>query len=107
MAHPEEAADRPADHLKPEWGELEATASNLEGFEGSEEDVLTNAMFPGVAPKFFESRHEGPKSVAKTPAEMKAEKSATAGGERPGITGPVKYNVTIAGRSHSVAVEPA
>ena len=97
---------RPADLLTPEWDELVATASKLEGFDGSEEDVLTNAMFPGVAPKFFQQRAEGPKSVAKTPEQVAAE-NAQAAGPAKGITGPVKYNVTIAGRSHSVAVEPA
>ena len=96
---------RPADLLTPEWDALNETASKLEGFDGSEEDVLTNAMFPGVAPKFFQTRAEGPKSVAKTPAQMAAGKAAAAG-PAAGITGPVKYNVTIAGRSHSVAVEP-
>ena len=105
QAKKEPISDRPADHLKPEWEELEAAASKLEGFDGSEEDVLTNAMFPGVAPKFFESRHEGPKNVSKTPAQLAADR-AKASGERPGITGPVNYNVKIAGREHSVSVEP-
>lgn len=98
---------RPADLLKPEWQELEASAAKLEGFDGSEEDVLTNAMFPGVAPKFFQARPEGPKSVAKTPAQLAAEKAGAGSAPQQGITGPVKYNVTIAGRQHSVAVEPA
>ncbi len=97
---------RPADLLTPEWGELEAAAAKLEGFDGSEEDVLTNAMFPGVAPKFFQTRAEGPKSVAKTAAQLAAEKSGAASAHQ-GITGPIKYNVTVAGRKHSVAVEPA
>ena len=38
---------RPADLLKPEWDELVAQAKELEGADGTEEDVLTNAMFPG------------------------------------------------------------
>lgn len=97
--------ERPADYLKPEWDELATGASKLEGFDGSEEDVLTNAMFPGVAPKFFQSRADGPKNVGKSPAEIAAAQ-AKAAGTQPGITGPVKYNVTIAGRQHSVAVEP-
>lgn len=103
----EPITDRPADHLTPEWDQLTKDASNLEGFDGSEEDVLTNAMFPGVAPKFLKSREEGPKNVGKTEAQMKAEaEAAKSGGKSRGIDGPVKYNVTIAGRSHSVAVEP-
>ena len=104
QAKKEPITDRPADHLTPEWDELVAAAAKLEGVDGSEEDVLTNAMFPGVAAKFFQTRAEGPKNVGKTPAELAAAKVPA--GERPGISGPVKYNVTIAGRSHSVAVEP-
>src|SRR3954469_17436249 len=56
---------RPADYLKPEWDELRAQAIALKGSDGSDEDVLTYAMFPQVAPKFFGTRAEGPKSVGK------------------------------------------
>ena len=97
---------RPADTLTPEWDELVAQANSLEGADGTEEDVLTNAMFPGVAPGFFATRSEGPKNVGKTPEQLKAEEEA-AKRKAQGISGPVKYNVTIAGRSHSVSVEPA
>jgi methylmalonyl-CoA carboxyltransferase 5S subunit len=44
---------RPADLLKPEWDELRAQAIAQKGCNGSDEDVLTYAMFPQVAPKFF------------------------------------------------------
>ncbi len=97
---------RPADLLPPEWDKLEADAAKLDGFNGSEEDVLTNAMFPGVAPKFFVSRPEGPKSVGKTQAQLDHEK-AIADGSAKAVRGPIKYNVTVAGRTHSVQVEPA
>ena len=97
---------RPADLLTPEWDELTQQAATLEGFDGSEEDVLTNAMFPGVAPKFFASRADGPKNVGKTPEQIAAARAAAAG-PATGITAPVKYNVTLAGRAHSVTVEPA
>ncbi|MEZ5084875.1 MAG: methylmalonyl-CoA carboxytransferase subunit 5S [Tessaracoccus sp.] len=106
QAKKEPITERPADLLTPEWDELVEQASALEGFDGSEEDVLTNAMFPGVAPKFLASRAEGPKTVAKTPEQLAAAKAAAAG-PATGITAPVKYNVTLAGRSHSVVVEPA
>ncbi|MCB0885232.1 MAG: methylmalonyl-CoA carboxytransferase subunit 5S [Propionibacteriaceae bacterium] len=96
---------RPADLLQPEWDQLVESAALLEGFDGSEEDVLTNAMFPGVAPKFFASRAEGPKNVGKTPAQLAAE-AAKAAGNLPGIQVPVNYNVTIGGKAHSVTVEP-
>ncbi|PIE21061.1 MAG: hypothetical protein CSA64_03835 [Arachnia propionica] len=98
--------NRPADYLKPEWDELVEQANALEGSDGSEEDVLTNAMFPQVAPKFFASRAEGPKSVAKTPEQL-AQEQAAAAGPAQGVKVPVQYNVTVQGNSHRVTVEPA
>lgn len=106
QAKKETITERPADLLKPEWDELVAAAEKLEGYNGSEEDVLTNAMFPGVAPGFLKTRHEGPKSVGKTDEQVKAE-AETSKANSQGIKGPVKYNVTLAGRKHSVSVEPA
>ena len=95
--------ERPADLLAPEWNDLVAKASALKGYDGTEEDVLTYAMFPGVAPTFLESRDQGPKSVARTEAQMKA----AAEGQSNALAGPITYNVTINGNSHTVAVEPA
>jgi methylmalonyl-CoA carboxyltransferase 5S subunit len=101
---------RPADLLKPEWDTLRAEALALPGCNGSDEDVLTYAMFPQVAPKFFATRHEGPKNVGQDPAPAKpaeAPKAAKAGdGARPGITQPVSYIVTVGGKSHNVTVAP-
>ena len=97
---------RPADLLEPEWAKLHSDAEALPGFNGSEEDVLTNAMFPGVAPKFFASRADGPKSVGKTAEQLAAEKSAADTSSK-AVRGPITYNVTLAGRSHSIKVEPA
>src|SRR5579862_1929535 len=54
---------RPADLLKPEWDQLSTAARALEGNNGSDEDVLTYAMFPQVAPKFFKTRAEGRKNL--------------------------------------------
>ncbi len=95
---------RPADLLPPEWDELVKQAEALPGFDGSEEDVLTYAMFPGVAPGFFETRDEGPKSVAKSEAQLKAEAEGKAS---VALNGPVTYTVTVAGNPHTVSVEPA
>ncbi len=97
---------RPADLLEPEWDKLVSDAEALKGFNGSEEDVLTNAMFPGVAPKFFGSRDEGPKNVGKTAAQLKQEAEVAAGKSR-AVQTPIQYNVTFDGRQHSVKVEPA
>src|SRR5205085_8678925 len=71
---------RPADLLKPEWEQLRTQALALKGCNGTDEDVLTHAMFPQVASKFFAHRHEGPKNVGKDPlaAESKAPAPAAA-----------------------------
>ncbi len=98
---------RPADDLEPEWEELETSAAELEGFDGSDEDVLTFALFPGVAPKFFAERGEGPRNLSLESA------SADAGGESgdaPGsraVSSPVTYDVRIGDTVRRVTVEPA
>lgn len=46
---------RPADKIEPELDKLKAEAAR---WERQPEDVLTYAMFPQVAPKFFERRNE-------------------------------------------------
>ena len=96
---------RPADFLKPEWEQLRAAANALDGCDGTDEDVLTCAMFPKVAPKFFAERASGPKSVAKDP------NAPSATGTAPGGTEPVretiKYEVKVDGKKHQVTVSPA
>ncbi len=44
----------------PEWDKLRDEADALAGSDGSDEDVLTYAMFPQVAPGFFATRSRGP-----------------------------------------------
>jgi methylmalonyl-CoA carboxyltransferase 5S subunit len=102
---------RPADLLKPEWEALQKTAAGIEGFNGSDEDVLTAAMFPQVAQKFFPARKLGPKNLGKDPETAKAEAAAAAqptgatSGTSP-LKGPVTYGVTVNGRHHKVTVNP-
>jgi len=105
---------RPADLLKPEWEQLRAAASALEGCDGSDEDVLTYAQFPQVSAKFFKTRHEGPKSLAKDPesaaaAEAPAPAAAKSGGGDKAATdqGARTYVVTLHGKEHQVKVSPA
>jgi methylmalonyl-CoA carboxyltransferase 5S subunit len=99
---------RPGDLLKPEWEELRAQALALKGCNGSDEDVLTYAMFPQVAPKFFAHRAEGPKNLSKSPAAKTAPPvpAARTDGKGP-VTVPVTYQVRIGDKSHTVTVEPA
>ena len=59
---------RPADLIEPELEKYREEVKNVPGFNGSEEDVLSYALFPQVATKFFASRleaKEAPKAEAK------------------------------------------
>jgi methylmalonyl-CoA carboxyltransferase 5S subunit len=99
---------RPADLLKPEWDQLRTQTLALKGCNGSDEDVLTYAMFPQVAPKFLAGRAEGPKNLSKKPEAAKLAAAAvvnTGDGKGP-ITSPVTYDVRIGDRSHKVTVTP-
>jgi len=109
QAKKEPITARPADLLPPEWEQDTADAAALRGFDGSEEDVLTFAMFPKVAPTFFGTRSEGPKNVGKSPDVLAAEQAATAAGAQPGqpVRTPIRYKVTVNGAPHSVTVSPS
>ena len=102
----EPSTERPANLIPPEWDRLVSEATALEGCDGTDEDVLTYAMFPGVAPGFFQERPEGPKNVGKDPAEVAAETLASASGGGP-VHGPIRYSVSMDGKAHSVTVERA
>jgi methylmalonyl-CoA carboxyltransferase 5S subunit len=96
---------RPADLLKPEWQELRSTALALKGCDGTDEDVLTYAMFPQVAPKFFGTREQGPKNLGKDPDQ--AVTAAAPEAAAAPVRTPVVYDVTLAGTTHKVTVAPA
>ncbi|MDR0783762.1 MAG: methylmalonyl-CoA carboxytransferase subunit 5S [Propionibacteriaceae bacterium] len=98
---------RPADLLKPEWDDLVEAAKALPGTDGTDEDVLTYAMFPAIAPGFFAKRDDGPKSVAMSEAEYAAMKAAETSGEKTSGVSAATYNVSVGGRTHTVKVERA
>jgi len=103
--------NRPADLLKPEWDVLRTHALALKGCNGSDEDVLTFALFPQVAAKFFAQRSQGPKNVGKSPAEAAkpatgAVQQTTAVGKTP-VSTPATYDVRIGEKVHKVTVVPA
>jgi methylmalonyl-CoA carboxyltransferase 5S subunit len=110
-AKKEAITGRPADLLKPEWEELRTQALALKGCNGTDEDVLTFAMFPQVAPKFFAQRADGPKNLTKTPPEPP--KAAAPGPPaRPAdskapVTTPITYQVKVGDKTHKVTVAPA
>jgi methylmalonyl-CoA carboxyltransferase 5S subunit len=97
--------------LKPKWEHLRSDAIALEGCNGSDEDVLTHAMFPQVAPKFFKSRKEGAKNLGKDPAKkVEAASPGKANGKdhsTAALTGSVNYVITLNGKEHRVTVAPS
>jgi methylmalonyl-CoA carboxyltransferase 5S subunit len=97
---------RPADLLKPEWHDLREAALELPGCNGSDEDVLTFAMFPQVAPKFFSTRSEGPKNLGKDPNAQPAAAPTQDSGKGP-VRAAITYDVKLGGNTHRVTVSPA
>lgn len=90
---------RPADLLEPEWDKM-LEESKKNGGDGSDEDALTYAMFPNVAPKFFAERSKGPVDAAKTFA--KKPEAASPKDNKGG-----SYTVTVNGSSYDVTAGPA
>ena len=90
---------RPSDLLEPEWDKM-LEESKKNGGDGSDEDALTYAMFPNVAPKFFAERSKGPVDAAKTFA--KKPESASPKENKGG-----SYTVTVNGSSYDVTAGPA
>lgn len=107
---------RPADLIPAEWGRMRAEALNIAGSNGSDEDVLTYAMFPQVAPKFFATRKDGPKNVSKEAAAKPQPHAPAAPGTKTNghpalqtqapLQSPVTYTVTVNGHAHKVTVAP-
>ena len=101
---------RPADLLAPEWEQDTTEAAALRGFNGSEEDVLTYAMFPKVAPTFFGTRSEGPKNVGKSVRRGRSREGRHGGGRPAGSAGADAHPLQgrlVNGAPHSVTVSPA
>ena len=89
---------RPADLIEPEWDKMVEEAKKAGG-DGSDEDVLTYAMFPNVAPKFFAERSKGPVDAASTFAK----KEAPAAKENKGGS----YTINVNGTAYNVTTGPA
>lgn len=85
---------RPADLIEPEWNKM-LEESKKNGGDGSDEDALTYAMFPNVAPKFFAERSKGPVD-AETAFGAKKEEAA------PKASGGGSYSITVNGASYNV-----
>ena len=84
---------RPADLIPNELDKIKTEAKE-NGAGNSIEDVLTYAMFPKVAPKFFKERNKGP--VVFTAPEKKA-------GGAAGSVSSGSYTVTVNGTDYAVS----
>ena len=96
---------RPADKIEPEWDKM-VEAAKAAGGNGTDEDVLTYAMFPQVAEKFFKTRANGPVDAASTFAKKEAPaevKSSSNGNYTVNVNG-TAYNVTASGSGDTMSV---
>ncbi|GMO49116.1 MAG: sodium-extruding oxaloacetate decarboxylase subunit alpha [Termitinemataceae bacterium] len=90
--------ERPADSIKNEFDTI-ASEAKKEGAK-NDEDILTYAMFPKVAPKFFKERSSGPIS-----SDSFAVPKAASGGGSGGSA--AAYTVNVNGTDYNVNVRPA
>ena len=83
---------RPADLIPNELDKIKVEAKE-NGAGNSIEDILTYAMFPKVAPKFFKERSKGPVVFTAPAAEKKPEARKSSG----------SYTVTVNGTDYAVS----
>jgi len=100
---------RPADLLESSW-ELRRNEAMKLGCNGSDEDVLTYAMFPKATTQFFQTRTSGPKDIGRELSEAKTDAEPVARGSannnaRPGPSR--SYIISLRGEEHKVTVTPA
>lgn len=100
---------RPADLLEPSWERRRTEAMTL-GFYGSDEDVLTYAMFPKAAAQFFQTRTAGPKDISRESSQPKAGPGPAPLGSASSNAGPGqsrRYIIRVNGEEHKVTVKQA
>ncbi|MDR1144160.1 MAG: sodium-extruding oxaloacetate decarboxylase subunit alpha [Spirochaetaceae bacterium] len=86
---------RPADKIPNEFSKIEEEAKKAGA--KTVEDALTYAMFPKVAPGFFQKRSQGPVDSASFAVKVQTGGSGQA----------AKYNVNVNGANYAVVVSPA
>jgi oxaloacetate decarboxylase alpha subunit len=104
MKYNEALTCRPADKIPNEYGKIAEEAKKAGA--RNDEDILTYAMFPKVAPAFFRERDKGPVDSqsfvekAAAPAAVSASGGASAGQA-------ARYAVNVDGVNYNVVVAPA
>jgi methylmalonyl-CoA carboxyltransferase 5S subunit len=100
---------RPADLLEPSWERRRTEALAL-GSNGSDEDVLTYAMFPNAAARFFQTRTAASKDTPKPSQETHGVTGPALSRAASGEAMPAEsrtYIVKVSGEEHNVTVTPA
>jgi methylmalonyl-CoA carboxyltransferase 5S subunit len=99
---------RAADLLEPSWERRRSEAMTL-SCNGSDEDVLTYAMFPKAAAQFFRTREAGPKNIGKESIDPRAGPEPAPLESACGNAGPGSrsYIVRVSGEEHKVTVTAA
>jgi oxaloacetate decarboxylase alpha subunit len=96
--------ERPADKIPNEFAKIEEEA--MKAGARTVEDVLTYAMFPKVAPGFFQKRSQGPVDSASFVEKPAAAPAAAAADSGKPVTA-ASYNVNVNGTDYAVVVSPA
>ena len=90
---------RPGDLLEPEYEKAKKEAEEL-GIVNKEEDIITYALYPNVAPKFLKGEAVEETLECVAPAEKKVAPSTT-----PAVSGVRQFNIMVDGVVHEVSVE--
>jgi oxaloacetate decarboxylase alpha subunit len=102
MKYDEALTCRPADKIPNEYDKIAEEAKKAGA--RNDEDILTYAMFPKVAPTFFRERDKGPVDSASFVEKAAAPAAASASG---GAGQAAKYAVNVDGVNYNVVVAPA
>ena len=97
---------RPADLLEQSWEPSRTEALALGG-NGSDEDVLTYAMFPNVAAQFFHTRTAGPRGVGEKSSKTNGGSESAPSENASGNAKPSPYRsylIRVGGEEHKVTV---
>ena len=106
MKYIEALTCRPADKITNEFEKIAEEAKKAGA--ANDEDVLTYAMFPKVAPDFFKKRSQGPITFTAAPAAPAPAPAAPAPAPAPAASNqPAKYVVNVNGTDYNVVVQPA
>jgi len=100
-------ACRPADLLESSW-ERRRTEALAAGCNGSDEEVLTYAMFPKAAAQFFQTRGAAPKDMGRESGVVQAAAQGVSAAGASGAPGESRtYIIRVSGEEHRVTVTAA